>query len=183
MTMVVHMVKIPQGRVGALIGPQGKTKEELEQRSGCHIAVNSETGEVEIEDEKAFEPVLALKVRDAVRAIGRGFSPENAIRLFQDDTYLDIIDLTEYVGKKTKDLERVRARIIGTNGKTRRSIEEATGTEVSILGKTVSLVGEIAEVQLAREAVEMILSGAPHGTVYKFLERKRKELRLHDMGL
>jgi ribosomal RNA assembly protein len=181
--MVVHSVKIPQARVGALIGPEGRTRAELEQRSGCRIRVDSETGEVEIEDEKAFEPVLALKVRDCVRAIGRGFSPDHAIRLFQDDTYLDILDLTDYVGKETKDLERVRARIIGTHGKTRRSIEESTGVEVSILGKTVSVIGEMNEVAVAREAIEMLLNGAAHSTVYKFLERKHKELRLQDMGL
>ena len=181
--MVVHTVKIPQNRVGVLIGPEGRTKRELEDRSGCRIHVESESGEVSIEDEKAFEPILVLKVRDAVRAIGRGFSPEHAVRLFQDDTYLDVIDLTDYVGKQTKDLERVRARIIGTNGKTRRTIEESCGVEMSILGKTVSIIGEMQEVQLARESVEMLLNGAPHGTVYKFLERKRKELRLHDMGL
>ena len=181
--MVVHLVKIPQNRVGALIGPEGKIRAELEQRSGCRLRIDSETGEVSIEDDRAFEPILVLKVRDVVRAIGRGFSPDHAIRLFQDDTYLDILDLTEYVGKAQKDLERVRARIIGTNGKTRRSIEEACGVEVSILGKTVSVIGEVNEVALAREAIEMLLNGAAHGTVYKFLERKRKELRLHDMGL
>ena len=181
--MVVHSVKIPQNRVGALIGPDGKVKSELEQRSGCRIYIDSESGEVSIEDEKTFEPILVLKVRDCVRAIGRGFSPDHAMRLFQDDTYLDIIDLTDYVGKATKDLERVRARIIGTHGKTRRSIEESTGVEVSILGKTVSLIGEVGEVAIAREAIEMLLEGAAHGTVYKFLERKHKELRLHDMRL
>ncbi len=181
--MVVHLVKIPQNRVGALIGPEGKIKEELEGRSGCRLRIDSETGEVEIDDEKAFEPILVLKTRDAVRAIGRGFSPEHAFRLYQDDTYLDVLDLTEFVGKQTKDLERVRARIIGTHGKTRRSIEEACGVEVSILGKTVAIIGEVNEVAMAREAVEMLLNGAAHGTVYKFLERKRKELRLQDMGL
>lgn len=181
--MVVHLVKIPQQRVGALIGPEGKVKSELEQRSGCRLHIDSETGEVSIEDDKAFEPILVLKVRDCVRAIGRGFSPDHALRLFQDDTYLDVIDLTEFVGKQTKDLERVRARIIGSGGKTRRFIEESTGTEVSILGKTVSIIGEVEEVARAREAVEMLLNGAAHGTVYKFLERQRKELRLHDMGL
>lgn len=181
--MVVHIIKIPQNRVGALIGPEGKTKSELEQRSGCRLIIESESGEVHLDDERAFEPVLALKLRDVVRAIGRGFSPDHAIRLFQDDTFLDIVDLTDYVGKQTKDLERVRSRIIGTHGKTRRSIEEASGTELSILGKTVGIVGEMAEVALAREAVEMLLDGAPHSAVYKFLERKRKELRLHDMGL
>lgn len=181
--MTIHMVKIPQMRVGALVGPEGSTKRELEDRTGCHIEVDSETGEVTIDDEKAFEPILTLKARDVVRGIGRGFSPDSAFRLFQDDTYLDILDLTEFVGKSTKDLERVRARVIGTGGKTRRSIEEATGVHVSIMGKTVSIIGDVREVQMARDAVEMILNGAAHGTVYKFLERKRKELRLQDMGL
>jgi ribosomal RNA assembly protein len=181
--VTIHLVKIPQSRIGALIGPDGKTKTELEERSGCRLRIDSESGEVQIDDEKAFEPVLALKVRDVVRAVGRGFSPDHATRLFQDDTYLDVIDATDYVGKDVKDLERVRARIIGSGGKTRRSIEEATGVEMSILGKTVSIVGEIDEVAIAREAVEMLLNGVSHGTVYKFLERKRKELRLHDMGL
>lgn len=181
--MVVHLVKIPQNRVGALIGPEGKIKAELAQRSGCQLRIDSESGEVEIDDDKAFEPVLVLKTRDAIRAIGRGFSPEHAFRLYQDDTYLDVIDLTDYVGKQTKDLERVRARIIGTHGKTRRFIEESCGVEMSILGKTASIIGESDEVAKAREAVEMLLQGAAHGTVYKFLERKRKELRLHDMGL
>ncbi|HUR69647.1 MAG TPA: KH domain-containing protein [Candidatus Thermoplasmatota archaeon] len=181
--MVVHIVKIPQNRVGALIGPEGKTKAELEARSGCRVHVDGETGEVELNDDKAFEPILTLKTRDVIRAIGRGFSPDHAMRLYQDDTYLDIIDLTDYVGKAVKDLERVRARIIGTHGKTRRFIEESCGVEMSILGKTASIIGDVDEVAKAREAVEMLLSGAAHGTVYKFLERKRKELRLHDMGL
>jgi len=181
--LTLHVVKIPVARVGALIGPEGKVKEELEGRSGTRIHVESETGEVTIDDEKAFEPILVLKVRDVVRAIGRGFSPDNAIRLFQDDTYLDLVDITDYVGKDQKDLERVRARVIGSGGKTRRAIEESTGVSVSIMGKTIGIVGDIAEVAIAREAVDMLLNGAAHATVYKFLERKRKELRLHDIGL
>lgn len=181
--MVVHSVKIPQNRVGALIGPEGKTKAEFEQRSGCRISIDSESGEVSLDDARAFEPILVLKTRDVIRAIGRGFAPDNALRLYQDDTYLDIIDLTDFVGKATKDLERVRARVIGTHGKARRFIEESCGVEMSILGKTVSIIGEVEEVAKAHEAVEMIINGASHGTVFKFLERKRKELRLHDMGL
>ncbi|MHB8605662.1 MAG: KH domain-containing protein [Thermoplasmatota archaeon] len=181
--MTNSLVKIPSSRVGVLVGPEGKTKRELEERSGARITVDSETGDISVDDEKCFEPVLSLKVRDAIRAIGRGFSPDHAFRLFQDDTYLDVIDITDYVGRALKDLERVRARIIGSGGKTRQSIEEATGVHLSIMGKTVSIVGAIEEVQLAREAVEMLLEGAAHTTVYKFLERKRKDLRLHDLGL
>jgi len=180
--VTVHSLKLPRERVGALVGPHGAVKIEIEQRAGVALEVDSESGEVTIDDAKAFEPVLALKVRDVVRAVGRGFAPDKAFRLFQDDVYLDIMDLTEFTRGDAKDLERVRSRLIGTGGKTRTSIEEASGANVSIYGKTVGLLGEIEEIQIAREAVEMILDGAPHTAVYKFLERRRKELRLHDLG-
>lgn len=49
-----------------------------------------------------------------------------------------------------------------------------TGTHVSIYGKTVSIIGDMEHLQIAKEAVEMILDGARHKTVYSFLERKNK---------
>lgn len=180
--MDATVIKIPANRVGVLIGPEGKTKEEIEARSNVRIVIDSESGEVTLWEEQAFDPVVALKVRDVVKALGRGFSPEHAFRLFQDDTYLDVIDISDFVGKDQKDMERVRARIIGTHGKTRRTIEENTGAHMAIYGKTVSLIGEINEVQVGHEAVTMILTGAPHSAVYKFLERRRKELRLQELG-
>jgi len=180
--MEATVIRIPASRVGVLIGPEGKTKEEIEARSNVKIHIDSESGEVTLYEEHAFDPVVALKVRDVVKALGRGFSPEYAFRLFQDDMYLDVIDITDYVGKDQKDLERVRARLIGTHGKTRRTIEENTGANMAIFGKTVSLLGEINEVQTGHEAVRMILDGAPHSAVYKFLEKRRKELRLQELG-
>lgn len=181
--MAITYVRIPQNRVGALIGPEGSNRRELEERSGVRLRIDSKTGEVAIDDSKAFEPVLALKVRDVVRAIGRGFAPDRALRLFQDDTFLEILDITDYVGKNEKSMGRVRSRIIGAKGKTRETIEDNTGTSISVLGKTVAILGDIQEVVTAREAVEMLLNGASHGSVYGFLARKRKELRLHDLGL
>jgi ribosomal RNA assembly protein len=181
--MTVEGVRIPARRVGVLIGHEGATKKELEERTGVELVIDSESGDVQFQDAKAFDPVLGLKLRDIVRAIGRGFPAELAMRLLQDDTYLEVLDLHDYVGKKPNHVERVRARLIGTHGKTRIIIEETTGANMRIEGDTVGLLGDIAEVALAKEAVEMIIDGAPHSAVYKMLERKRKELRLHDMGV
>ena len=41
-------VRIPSARVGALIGPGGKTKKKLEELSGCEISIDSDDGLVEI---------------------------------------------------------------------------------------------------------------------------------------
>jgi ribosomal RNA assembly protein len=66
--------------VGVLIGNEGETRRRLEEATGAHLEINSQTGDVTIH-EGSQDPSLALKLRDAVAAIGRGFSEERALRL------------------------------------------------------------------------------------------------------
>lgn len=180
---MIEGIRIPQRRVGVLIGPEGATLREIKDRSGVLLHIDSESGDVTFDDSKAYNPALTMQVREIVRAIGRGFPPEIAFRLLQDDTYLEVMDIQDYVGKKPNHVARVRARLIGTHGKTRIIIEETTGANMRIEGDTVAILGDIHEVALGKEAVEMLIEGAPHSAVYKMLERKRKELRLHDLGV
>jgi len=172
-------IKIPRERVGVLIGPEGKTKKHIEEKLGVDLVIDSEAGDVTISlAAKNEDPSMLFKAKDLVSAIGRGFSPEHAFRLVRDeDAILDIIDLRTVFGKSEADIKRVQGRIIGMNGKTRRIIEELTDTEVSVYGHTVSIIGTIEQVQIAREAIEMLIKGSMHGTVYRFLHRKRRELK------
>ena len=71
----------------------------------------------------------------------------------------------------------MKGRIIGAEGKSRRTIEELTETNVSVYGKTVSIIGLAEGVDMARRAIETLLSGSPHANVYKWLEKKRRELK------
>jgi ribosomal RNA assembly protein len=176
----MRLVRIPKDRVGALIGTDGETKGLIERRAGVKIRIDTE-GEVDIDDNPE-DPLAALKVMDLVRAIGRGFSPHRAMRLLDDDEYLEVIDLGDFIGKKSDQLSRVRARIIGTNGKTRRIIEDLTGAHMSIYGRTVSLIGNSIQLPIAKTAVEMLLRGSEHSTVYRYLERSRATLRIAEMG-
>ncbi|MFB6270810.1 MAG: pre-rRNA-processing protein PNO1, partial [Halobacterium sp.] len=73
------------------------------------------------------------------------------------------------------DLRRKKGRLIGENGRTRELMEELTGASVVIYGSTFGVIGQPNEVDVARSAAEMLLDGAPHGSVYSFLERKRAE--------
>lgn len=173
--------RIPQDRVGVLIGPDGGTKKRLEDRTGIRVEVDSGTGEVTIDEAGAQDPVLALKARDVVQAVGRGFSEARAFRLLEEDVYLEVLDIKDFARSKAR-LEQIRARIIGARGKTRRIIEELTGVDVSVLGHTVSLVGPTFEMAIAREAVIMLLRGSEHATVYRFLERKRADIKAWQMG-
>jgi len=172
-------LKIPKERVGVLIGPEGKTKKNIEEKLSVELQIDSETGGVIISlSEKAEEPSLLFRAKDVVTAIGRGFSPEHAFRLIRDgESMLEVIDLRAIFGKSESDLKRVKGRIIGMNGKTRKIIEELTDTNVCVYGHTVSIIGNIEQVQAAREAIQMLINGSQHNVVYRFLHRKRRELK------
>ncbi|MFQ6051454.1 MAG: KH domain-containing protein [Candidatus Hydrothermarchaeota archaeon] len=183
MRAVQHLI-IPKERVGVVIGKNGKTKAEIEEKTDTRIILNTETGEVTIElKEDNEDPFMIWKARDIIYAIGRGFSPERAKRLLDTECILEVIDITQFSGRSQSGMKRLKGRVIGKEGKARKTIEEYTGVDISVYGKTISLIGYPHQVSVARRAVLMLLEGAPHQTVYRFLESKRKEIKVEEMYL
>ncbi len=119
----------------------------------------------------------ALKAAEVIKAIARGFSPEKALKLLDsEDLILDVIDLSKF-SDSPADLKRVKGRIIGKSGKTREVIEQMSGARVSVYGKTISMIGDAEQLTTTRAAIDMLLDGAPHGAVYSYLEKRRRELK------
>jgi ribosomal RNA assembly protein len=172
-------VKIPQDRIGALIGEGGETLRDIEDRAEVRLDVDSETGQVSIET--TGDPVVALKAPDIVKAIGRGFAPDEAMCLLDDELMLfEIIDI-DAVSRNKNDLTRHKGRLIGEDGRTRELMEELTGASVMIYGSTLGIIGDPEQVEAVREAAQMILDGAPHGAVYSFLEERHNEMKRKGM--
>ncbi len=171
--MEEEFIRIPKDRIAVLIGPQGKTKKAIEKQTMTSIKINSSTGDVEIIN-KAKTDTGILKAKDIITGIARGFSPEHALLLLNDQFFLEVINLTELVGtKNSKILNQKKGRVIGRNGKSRNQIEELTNTNVSVYGKTVSIIGEFNGLQTAKEAILMLLEGANHSNVFDFLEKHK----------
>lgn len=178
-------VKVPRERIGALVGPDGRVKASIEKKLSVRLRIDSQTGDIQITlMPTAQDPTVLFRAKEVVTAIGRGFSPENAFRLLEDDeAVLGVIDLREAVGRSQSDMKRLKGRVIGKEGKTRRIIEELTEANVCVYGHTISIVGKIDQVETAKEAVRMLIRGSLHGTVYRFLHRKRRELKKKKMQL
>ena len=178
-------VKIPRERIGVLIGPNGKVKELVEKRLSVSLQVDSEAGDVTItQNATEQDPTILFRTREVVTAVGRGFSPERAFRLLEDeDVVLGVIDLREIVGKSLSDIKRLEGRVIGKGGKTRKIMEELTETYVSVYGYTISIIGNADQIEAAREAISMLIRGSQHSTVYRFLHKKRRELKKKKLEL
>jgi len=178
-----QIVKIPKDRIGVIIGKNGKIKGEIEKRCNVSIEIDSESGDAIISTHKDITEVEPFKAVEIVSAIARGFSPERAYRLLGQDDIFQILDLRDYAGKSSNSMDRIKGRIIGEGGKSRRTIEDLTGTYVSVYGHTVSLIGTFDEIKLASDAVTMLSKGSNHKTVYNMLQDARRKAKLDRMRL
>ncbi len=169
---IAYVIKIPKERIAVLIGKDGEMKKRIEDETSTKIQVDSEEGDVHVSGSDALKLYLSKSI---IKGIARGFNPEIALQLLNQDYAMEIIDMRDFAGKSQNSLIRLRGRVIGEKGKSRNTIENLTGVSISVYGKTVSILGRIEDVFDARRAVEMLLDGSMHRTVFRYLERKRKE--------
>lgn len=177
-----QIVRVPMERVAVLIGKGGETKKRLEETCRVSLEIDSKEGSVRVRSTDAVEgdPFRALNV---IEAVARGFSPHRALRLLEEDSVLEIIDLRDFAGKSEDSLERIRGRIIGLHGKSRRVIEQLTHCNISVFGRTVAIVGVVSEVALAKDAITKLAAGSTHRSVYNSLQKARTKRKMERMLL
>jgi ribosomal RNA assembly protein len=180
-----HLIKVPDDRIGVLIGKNGRVKREIEDKCKVQIEIDSQNGDAVISSASAtLSEMQPFKAIEIISAISRGFSPQRAYRLFDDEELmLQIIDLKDYTGKSANAMDRMKGRLIGQSGKSRKTIEELSGVYMSVSGHSVALIGKYEEVRLANDAVTMILKGSTHKTVYTMLQDARRKNKLEKMRL
>jgi ribosomal RNA assembly protein len=179
--MPVSFVRIPDERLGVLIGASGSTKHEIESKTGSRISIDADEGGVTIATPDDQDPIGLMRARDIVVAIGRGFSPDRAYRLLKEDTYLGVIDIKQATGKRAKAaIRRIRSRVIGAGGRARERIEELSGCSVSVQGATVALIGDEHQLERGTRAVQLLLRGSEHSTVFRMLAHGRRDAAIEE---
>jgi len=168
-----YELRIPKDRIAVLIGEGGETKKVLESELGVKMLIDSKEGDVIISGEDALQLYTG---REIVRAISRGFNPQLAQLLLKQDYAFELIDLSDY-SKHANHQARLKGRVIGTQGKSRHLIEEATESHISVYGKTIGVIAPIETITITKQAIHSLLSGSPHSSVYRWLDKKRREIK------
>jgi ribosomal RNA assembly protein len=167
---------LEKDRIPVFIGKKGTQKHQFEEVFKCKLDINSNTGEVIVEDGEAVDNFVLSNV---IHAINFGHSPESALELRDENFVLDSIDVKRKV-RDHKRLKIVMGRIIGKDGGTRRLIEEITKCSVAVKDSIVSVIGPYENIMLVHEALDMLINGSSHKSFYGFLERNRTKM---DTGL
>ncbi|MEM5766215.1 MAG: KH domain-containing protein [Candidatus Aenigmatarchaeota archaeon] len=160
---MIDFVKIPEERLKSFRSCVNK----LEKLVDCKIKINDEIS-IETKD-----PLLSMRIKEVINAFGRGFDLDSALNLLDEQYYLETINIKEVSGKSKKRMVVVKGRIIGREGEAKKLIEKYTNVKIAIFGKTVSIIGKWDGVQRARQAIESLLQGRKHSTVFKSLMEGR----------
>jgi ribosomal RNA assembly protein len=143
-----------------------KEKQTLE--AALQVRINVLGSRVEIEGS-------AIAEYDAVavfEAINFGFSVQKALLLRNEEMAFKKIHIRDYT---KRDLRTIKARLIGTNGKTRRLISQITGCEVLIKEGDVGLLGISESVEDTERAVIRLIRGTKQANTYRYLEKRNRE--------
>ena len=173
MAQYSNELRIPKERVAILIGKKGETKKELEDLTKTKIIIDSKEGDIFLSGNDALS---VFDVVEVIKAIGRGFNPDIAFLVLKQDYIFEFINTNDFA-KTKNDSIRLKGRVIGSEGKSRNTIEELTETNISVYGKTIGIIGLQENVASARKAIESLLSGSPHSNVFRFLEKNRRVIQ------
>ncbi|ABO08606.1 KH domain-containing protein [Pyrobaculum calidifontis] len=114
-----------------------------------------------------------LKLREMARAVALGFTPQQALMLEDDEYVLAVVDLKEYTDKPNH-LRRIKGRIIGEEGRAKHTIEQLAEVSMVVGDHYVAILGKLGDVEIAKRAVEMLIEGKKHSTVYKYIQEAKR---------
>lgn len=117
-----------------------------------------------------------------ISAIDFGFDLDDALLLLKQNYLLKFIDIKEHT--KRHNLKDVRARVIGRNGKAKKTIEYLTGSIIVIKDNTIALIVDDIHLDATTQAINSLIQGAKHGNIFSYLEKQNKNIfENEDLGI
>ncbi|PIN95044.1 hypothetical protein COU56_02150 [Candidatus Pacearchaeota archaeon CG10_big_fil_rev_8_21_14_0_10_31_9] len=144
-----------------------QNKNELEKALNVKISI---TGRNIVIDGKEVDEYFASKV---IGALDYPFLLEDALFLRDENYMMEVLHIKDYT--KRKDFKVIKGRIIGTQGKTLRTLRELTGCEVVVENNDAAILGMAENILDAVQAVISLIQGSKQGNVYARLEHRNKE--------
>lgn len=151
-----------------------KNRRRLEE--ALHVKIFVKEKEVIIAGEADTE-YLAEKV---VEAVLFGFPVEVALLIEKEDFIFEILNIKDYTLRR--DLETIRARLIGKEGRTLRTLNQLTDCYFELKGNSIGIIGMPELIKNSQDAVISLIRGSKQANVYNYLEKHPLE-PIIDLGL
>lgn len=152
-----------------------KSKNIIERKLKVKIEIKGKNLIIKGEEINEY---LACSILEALEL---GFPLNEALLLLDQNFILEKIEIKNLT--KRRNLSEIRARIIGTKGKTKQLIEELSDCFIVLHENTIAIIGEADKIKNCIQALIKIIQGSKQSSVYAYLERQRRIFHPGDLGL
>jgi len=118
--------------------------------------------------------------KQVFEAMNFGFSAEKALTLAGEGIAFRKLHIRDFT--RRKNLKEVKARLIGSQGRTKKTLENISNTEIIVHDNEVGIIGSVESIESAITAITNIIKGSKQSNVYKYLE-KRNVKKEEGLGL
>jgi len=121
---------------------------------------------------------------EVLRAIDFGFNAEDTLMLKNEDFSLQFVNIKSYT--KKSNLQLIRARLIGREGRAKATIEELTGAIIVIHENKIGIIVDSNHLDAVVQALILIIQGSKHANVFAYLEKQNRlnrNIDEDDLGL
>lgn len=115
------------------------------------------------------QPINEYEAQQILEAFDFGFELKDALQLTNENFIFRKLNIKDFT--RRKDLNEVRGRIIGKEGKTKRTIENISDVAVVVHEKEIGIIGYADSIEEATQGITNLIRGSKQGNVYGFLER------------
>lgn len=154
-----------------------KNKAELEDKLKVKISIIGKKVTIEGEAVDEYEASIILE------AIDFGFSAKKALMLKDPEILFRRINIKKF--SKPQRRSDVRSRVIGTEGKTKRTIENIGNCEMVVNHNEIAIICPASTIEETTTAITNLIRGSKQGNVYAFMEKMNRERKKFsdDLGL
>ena len=151
------------------------------RKEKLNVNIKVEGRKITIEGE-AIDEYNAQQVFEAIQF---GFTVKQSLQLTEPDMHFVKINIKK--ATRRKNLEDVRSRVIGKEGKTKRTLENISGCEIVVNDNNeVGLIGPSESIESAETGLKNVIKGSKQSNAYAYVERMNSERKKHkttDLGL
>lgn len=144
----------------------------IEKKLG--VEINFEKNNMIISGEELNEYIF-LRVFEAIEL---GFTIAEALLLVDENYVFEKINIKDI--SRRKNLAEVRARVIGTFGRTLKTMCELSKCEVVLHDNIVGVIGKAEDIEFALTAMKSLIRGSKQANVYSYLEKSKELIKGYD---
>ena len=164
------MIKILSEQIGRII----KSKKRLEET--LNLKITNRGKEVSIVGSPEDE-YIGQKVIDAINF---GFLTSTALLIKTEENVFEILDIKSYT--KRKDMKTIRGRLIGTGGRTLKTLTDLSNSHVELKDNQLGIIAPAENIEAIQNGIILIIQGSKQTNIYSFLEKNRPK-PVEDLGL